>query len=105
MAKMTLQDLKDMFLRKNVSLQRTRPTKHVGSKAGFYHTVNPTYSPPKSKITPKAWEEQQKAYKKSLAAKIKKNLNYECPDCKIKQPMGKLGYCEEHKKWAILKEK
>jgi hypothetical protein len=105
MNKMTLRDLKDMFLRKNISLQRIRPTKHIGSKTGFLHAVAHTYKPPKSDMTPKKWEEQQRMFKKSIALKVKKKLNYECPDCEIKQSLGKLDWCEIHQKWSVLKEK
>ena len=94
MNKISLQELKSMF--GGVS-GKYKPTK--ATKPGFVHTHNPTYKPPKG-ISPKKWEEQQESFKMISQAKNRKTLRYQCSECLV--PMGKLGYCEVHKKWASL---
>lgn len=96
MNKISLQELKSMY--GGIS-GKYKPSK--ATKPGFAHVHNPHYLPPKSNTTPKVWEEQQKTIKMNIEAKKKhKPLLYQCSDCLV--PMGKLGYCEVHKKWANL---
>jgi hypothetical protein len=95
--KMTLQALKDLF-------PKERGGKYIpliATKPGFAHIHNPTYMPPKTKMTPKVWEEQQKQFKKLQAEKHPKKLDYECPICK--SPSRKLDYCEADNVWPVLK--
>ena len=96
MTKLSLQELKNMFF----EYQPGRYHPMRASKPGFVHVVNPHYMPPASEFTPKHWEERMKEQKKILASGSKKKLLYQCSDCLT--PMGKLGYCYEHKKWASL---
>ena len=96
MDKISLQELKKIFGEYHAG--KYRPLK--ATKPGFAHIVNPQYKPPKG-ISPQKWEDQQKALKMNLDAKKKKKpFLYECPDCL--KPMGKLGYCDAHKRWARL---
>jgi hypothetical protein len=67
MTKISLQELKNMFLVPRwgigkVSLLNKPISKHQGSKKGYVSVQN-HYMPPKSEITPKVWEEQQRARK------------------------------------------
>ena len=97
MNKISLQELQKIFGEYHAG--KYRPL--VATKSGFAHVVNPTYKPPKSDMTPKKYEDQQKSFKiMNEAKKKKKPFLYQCPDCF--KPMGKLGYCEAHKKWAQL---
>ena|ERR1035437_1742063 len=96
MTKISLQELKKMFFEYQPG--RYKPMK--ATKPGFVHTHTPHYMPPASEMTPKRFEERTKEQKKILASGAKKNFLYQCLDCLT--PMGKLGYCYEHKKWASL---
>jgi hypothetical protein len=92
--KISLQDLKKMY--GDYQSGRYKPFK--ATKPGFAHVVNPTYKPPKG-ISPKQYEDQQKSFKMLAESKKQhKPFLYECPDCL--KPMGKLGYCEVHRRWA-----
>jgi hypothetical protein len=96
--KMSLVDLKKLFPSETGG--KYHPLK--ATKPNYAHVHNPAYKPPKSKITPKVWEEQQKMLKKQLVLERKsKPLLYECPVCKT--PMIKLGWCEEDRRWSVLK--
>ena len=106
MTKISFDELKKLFLMplwgkgRTTSLGNIKISKHQGSKKG-YMSVQNHYVPPKSNMTPKKWEDQQKSFKMMAEAKKKKKpFLYQCSDCF--KPMGKLGYCDAHGKWASL---
>ena len=94
--KMTLQEFTGLF--PGPIPYGYKPLK--ATKKGFAHVHNPHWMPPKSKVTPKNWESQQRELKTRNAKPTKKG--YICPTCE--KPCGKLDYCETDKKWPVLKE-
>lgn len=98
MAKLTLKEFVGLF--PNYESHKFVPL--VATKRGYAHKHNPHYMPPKSKMTPKIWEEQERKRKKQFKLNTQKTLKYKCPVCEI--PMRKLGYCEMDKKWSVFAE-